>query len=51
MLNLLSTFLSCAVTTARDLVTLAERGARIVVRRTVRTRDLNPERGTTTVLL
>src|SRR5439155_379033 len=30
---------------------LAERGARIVVRRTVRTRDLNPERGTTTVLL
>jgi hypothetical protein len=51
MLNLRSIFLSSAVTTARDLVLRAARDERIVVGRTVRTRDLKPERGTTAVLL
>jgi len=51
MLNLLSIRLSCAVTTARVRAPRTERGARIAVRRTARILgELNPERGTTTVL-
>jgi hypothetical protein len=51
MLNLLSIFLSCAVTVPRVLVLRAERDAGISAARTARTlAGLNPERGTTTEL-
>jgi hypothetical protein len=54
MLNLLSIFLSRAVTTARDLparVLRTERGARTSTRRNVRIRvERTPERGVKTVL-
>ena len=50
ILILLSTCLSCVVTTARARVPRAERGTRIAVRRTARILGELKERGTTTVL-